>query len=312
MFHSGNYRTKGSVIDSAMKKFEKIGSGGYGTVYKVCMYDTLVAIKILHAVSAIAKKNAQCMRAFDTEVTILGKIQHPNLVRLIGACKERLAIVYEFLPNGTLDEKILFRRATFTWRERVKVAFSICDALIFLHSRSEPVAHGDLKPSNILFDASHNVKLGDFGISRILKNTSHSGTKMHVTGGKRVGTRQYTDPEFLMTGQLTSQSDTFAFGVILIQLVTGRFAGIIQSVKSQLSDSGFWKDDDQKNALKKTKVIDETLQISDSEILEVIEMLKIGLDCCNEKRKDRPSLVDIVFPKLKMLNEKTGQCKVPV
>jgi serine/threonine protein kinase len=163
-------------------------------------------------------------------------VRHPNLVTLIGTCSEASGLVYEFLPNGSLEDRLACENGTppLTWQVRTRIIGEICAALIFLHSnKPHPIIHGDLKPANILLDANLVSKLCDFGISCLL-NKSSASTSLYQTTNPR-GTFAYMDPEFLTTGELTSRSDIYSFGIVILQLVTGKQAlGIGRAVEDAL------------------------------------------------------------------------------
>ncbi|KAJ4752194.1 hypothetical protein LUZ62_086599 [Rhynchospora pubera] len=190
-----------------------LGEGTYGNVYKAVIDNTEVAIKIL-------KPNTwQGVPEFEQEIATLGKIRHPNVVTLIGACREEHALVYKYLPNGNL-QKLLKSEETnkeaLSWSERTKIAASICSTLAFLHNtKPNPIVHADLKPENILFDSDNVCKLGDFGISRFLKDTTETGTVMHETKLFK-GSSGYRDPEYEKTRILTCKSDVYAFGIVML------------------------------------------------------------------------------------------------
>ncbi|XP_078148445.1 U-box domain-containing protein 33-like isoform X2 [Carex rostrata] len=143
----------------------KIGEGGYGSVYKGLLHGSTVAIKILNPWGMQGKEE------FFKEMSVLSKLRHPNLVTLIGACPETWALVYEFLPNGSLEDRLSCKgdAPPLTWQARTRIAAEVCSALIFLHSTDEPVSliHGDLKPSNILLDSNFVSRLGDFGFPQV-------------------------------------------------------------------------------------------------------------------------------------------------
>ncbi|KAG1361326.1 hypothetical protein COCNU_09G007890 [Cocos nucifera] len=225
----------------------KIGEGGYGNVYKGFLRHTTVAIKLLNP------QSTQGRSEFHQEVDVLSRVRHPHLVTLIGACPEVWALIYEFLPNGSLEDRLACRNNTppLCWQTRTRIASEIRSALIFLHSnRPQSVVHGDLKPANILLDANFTSKLGDFGICRFLVQSNTSTEPSIHTNPK--GTFAYMDPEFLTSGELTPQSDVYSFGVIILRLLTGKPAfGIISKAK---------------------------------------QLAQLGLKCCEVKRKRRPHL----------------------
>ncbi|KAG2583558.1 hypothetical protein PVAP13_6KG216500 [Panicum virgatum] len=195
-----------------------IGRGGFGSVYKGFLRSTTVAIKILNTESLHAQSQ------FQQEVAILSRVRHPNLVTLIGACPEASALVYEFLPNESLEDRLncLDNTLPLTWQVRIRIIREVCSALIFLHKhKPHPVVHGDLKSGNILLDANLRSKVSDFGISHILLESSVTGSDAHFTS-QPMGTPAYMDPEFFGTGELTPQSDTYSFGVTILRLLTGR------------------------------------------------------------------------------------------
>lgn len=149
------------------------------------------------------------------QVNVLSRLRHPNLVTLIGVCPEIGALIYEYLPNGSLEDHLSCRNNTppLSWQTRIRIATDLCSVLIFLHTINPSVVHGNLKPSNILLDANFACKLSDFGICRALSLRENSSN--------RADTSPYLDPEFLTTGGLSPKSDIYSFGIILVQLLTG-------------------------------------------------------------------------------------------
>ncbi|KAG2720349.1 hypothetical protein I3760_02G031600 [Carya illinoinensis] len=183
---------------------QKIGQGGYGNIYIGCLH-TEVAIKMLHS------QGSEGSKEFQMEVGVLGQLRHPNLVKLIGSCPEAFALIYEYLPNGNLEDRLKCKDK------------KLCSVLVYLHSSTRPhtIVHGDLKPANILLDSNFVCKLSDFGICR--------------------GTLPYLDPEFLQSGILTVKSDVYSFGIILLQLLTGKSPPyfIVDEVNSSLLAGNF-------------------------------------------------------------------------
>ncbi|XP_042442040.1 U-box domain-containing protein 33-like [Zingiber officinale] len=263
-----------SELEQAADNFHlssKIGEGGYGCVYKGFLRHTKVAIKRLHP------EGMQGKSEFQREIEVLSKVRHPNLVTLIGACPEAWTLVYEFLPNGSLEDRLTCADNTppLTWQARVRIASEICLALIFLHScKPLGVVHGDLKPANILLDANLVSKLGDFGICRLLDQSINSTTLFHCTHQPK-GTFAYMDPELLSYGEITTKSDIYSFGVILLRLLTGRPAfGISKVVQDAL---------DKKSS---HEIFDRSA--GDWPYVQAKKLVKLGLKCCEMNRKNRP------------------------
>ncbi|XP_037466832.1 U-box domain-containing protein 33-like [Triticum dicoccoides] len=204
-----------SELRQATRNFSddaKVGDG----VYRGVLRNTTVAIKMLHSHSS---------SQFQQEVGVVSRVRHPNLVTLMGCCPEASALVFEFLPNGSLEDRLARRDGTppLAWQARTRIIGEVCSALVFLHSCEPcPVIHGDLNAANILLDANLVSKLGDYGASRLPTMTDP-------------GSSPYTDPELLITGQLTAGSDVYSFGVVVLRLVTGQPAlGIARKVEEAL------------------------------------------------------------------------------
>lgn len=218
-------------------------------------------------------------------------MRHPNLVTLIGACREALGLVYEYLPNGSLEDRLACTNDTppLTWQVRTRIICEMCSALIFLHSnRPHPVVHGDLKPGNILLDANLVSKLGDFGICRLLMSQSTTTTTMPVATTKLhrtttpKGTFAYMDPEFLSTGELTPRSDVYSLGIIILRLLTGRPPKSIAEVVEDALERG------QLHA-----VLDAAA--GDWPFVQTNQLAHIGLRCAEMSRRRRPDLAGEVW-----------------
>ncbi|KAJ3689331.1 hypothetical protein LUZ61_018495 [Rhynchospora tenuis] len=266
-----------SEIAEATRKFDPshvIGEGGFGAVYKGFLRHTTVAMKILN------RDSIQGDPQFYQEIEILTRIRHPHLVTLIGACLEARVLVYEYLPLGSLDKHLTCkdRNKSLTWQTRVRIAHEICSALIFLHSSN--VVHGDLKPENVLLDSNFVVKLSDLGICRQVKTTNTTSTPYHLTEQPK-GTFPYMDPEYLASGELTHFYDVFSFGIVLLQLVTGKEA---KKLKSEIEDA--------KERGQLDKMVDQS---AGWPLEQARRMIQIGLQCSDPSRRNRPDLVKHVW-----------------
>ncbi|MCL7049571.1 hypothetical protein MKW94_028037, partial [Papaver nudicaule] len=195
-----------------------IGEGGFGTVYKAQLPDGPVV-----AVKRARKENLSSLQAeFSSEVELLSKIEHRNLVRLLGYVdkgNERI-IITEFVPNGTLREHLDGQRGKILdFYQRLEISIDVAHALAYLHLYAEdPIIHRDVKSSNILLTDNLRAKVADFGFARAGPTDverTHISTKVKGTAG-------YLDPEYLRTYQLTTKSDVFSFGILLIEILTGR------------------------------------------------------------------------------------------
>ncbi|XP_073309245.1 U-box domain-containing protein 33-like isoform X1 [Primulina huaijiensis] len=282
-----------SEIEEATDYFNqmtKIGEGGYGCIYKGKLRNTQVAIKMLHPDSL------QGPLEFEQEVNILSKLRHPNIVTLIGACPETWALIYEYLPNGSLEDRLNCKNNTppLKWQTRIRIATELCSALIFLHScRPRGVIHGDLKPANILLDANFVSKLGDFGICRILPREELSGNNTLFCRTDPKGTLVYMDPEFLATGEITSKSDVYSFGIILLRLLTGRPGlGIVKEVQYAL---------DQENL---NNLLDSTA--GDWPFVQAKQLAHLAISCADMNRKGRPDLYTEVWRVLEPMTVSSG------
>ncbi|KAJ7962401.1 putative U-box domain-containing protein kinase family protein [Quillaja saponaria] len=257
-----------SEIEEATNNFHpslQIGEGGYGSIYRGTLCHTEVAIKILNS------NSLQGPSEFQMEVDVLSKLRHPNLITLIGACPESWTLVYEYLPNGSLEDRLTCRdnASPLSWQARIGIAAELCSVLIFLHScKPYSIVHCDLKPANVLLDENFVSKLSDFGICRVLSRheSSRNNTTLFCRTGPK-GTFTYMDPEFLATGELTPKSDVYSFGIILLRLLTGRPAlGITKEVQYAL-DSG-----------KLTSLLDPLA--GDWPFVQAEQLARLALRCC--------------------------------
>ncbi|PSR94918.1 Serine/threonine-protein kinase [Actinidia chinensis var. chinensis] len=211
-------------LAAATKNFRQeclVGEGGFGRVYKGQLEKTGQVV----AVKQLDRNGLQGNREFLVEVLMLSLLHHQNLVNLIGYCADgdQRLLVYEYMPMGSLEDHLLdlpTGQAPLDWFTRMKIALGAAKGLEYLHDKANPpVIYRDLKSSNILLDNEFNAKLSDFGLAKL----GPVGDKIHVSS-RVMGTYGYCAPEYQRTGQLTVKSDVYTFGVVLLELITGRRA----------------------------------------------------------------------------------------
>ncbi|KAH7280030.1 hypothetical protein KP509_37G049200 [Ceratopteris richardii] len=177
---------------------------------------------MLVAVKKLNKDSLQGDKEWLAELKYLGALRHPNVVKLFGYCCEgdHRLLVYEFFPRGSLENHLFGRSGhTLPWNTRLKIAVDAAKGLTFLHNAKIPVIYRDFKSSNILLDSEFNAKLSDFGLAK----DGPTGDKTHVTT-QVLGTYGYAAPEYVATGKLTPKSDVYGFGVVLLEILTGKRA----------------------------------------------------------------------------------------
>ncbi|KAH0451400.1 hypothetical protein IEQ34_018699 [Dendrobium chrysotoxum] len=282
-------------IKSATSSFSdtlKIGMGAIGSVYKGTFHHTVAAVKVLHSNEAHGNKQ------FKQELDILGRIRHPHLLLLIGACPDKGCLVYEFMENGSLDDRLQCKDNTppLPWYDRFRIAWEISSALAFLHNtKPEPIIHRDLKPANILLDCNFVCKIGDVGLSTLLPTVNFSISTIYKDTAP-VGTICYIDPEYQRTGQVSPKSDIYALGMVIMQLITGKPPiGLAHIVESALEGGNLWDILDSKAGEWPEK--------------ETHELARLGLNCAEIRRKDRPNLEDQVLPVLERLRNRADEGK---
>lgn len=265
----------------------KLGEGGFGAVYKGTLPDgEQIAVK------RMSKSSTQGLEELRNELALVAKLKHKNLVSLIGVCleqQERL-LVYEFLPNRSLD-LILFakdsaKREQLDWAKRHKIIEGIARGLQYLHEDSQlKVVHRDLKASNILLDMNSVPKISDFGLAKIFGRDQTQGVTNRV-----VGTHGYMAPEYMMRGNYSVKSDAFSFGVMVLEIVTGRKNNDDSSGKSEDLLTTVWEHSTTSIVL---EVVDPCMNGSFLE-KEVLRCVQIGLLCVQENPVDRPTMSTVV------------------
>ncbi|PRQ56769.1 putative protein kinase RLK-Pelle-L-LEC family [Rosa chinensis] len=193
---------------------EKLGEGGFGGVYKGFIKDMNSYV----AVKKISRGSKQGLKEYAAEVSIISRLRHRNLVQLIGWCHEKkLLLVYEFMPNGSLDSHLFKEKTLLTWEVRYKIAHGLASGLLYLHQEWEQcVLHRDIKSSNVMLDSNFNAKLGDFGLARLVDHGKLSQTTIVA------GTMGYMAMEYVTTGKASKESDVYSFGVVALEIACGR------------------------------------------------------------------------------------------
>ncbi|GLT76239.1 hypothetical protein SLA2020_479100 [Shorea laevis] len=194
---------------------DKLGQGGFGGVYRGFLTDSNSFV----AVKRVSKGSKQGIKEYASEVKIISRLRHKNLVQLIGWCHEKgeLLLVYEFMPNTSLDSHLFTEESLLIWEMRYKVAQGLASALLYLHEEwEECVVHRDIKSSNVMLDSNFNAKLGDFGLARLVDHLKGSQTTVLA------GTMGYMAPECMTTGKASKESDVYSFGIVALEIACGR------------------------------------------------------------------------------------------
>ncbi|XP_031129802.1 U-box domain-containing protein 52-like [Ipomoea triloba] len=274
-------------IESAtdyFSKSRKIGEGGYGPVYKCYLDHTPVAVKVLRPDAAHGRQQ------FQQEIEVLSCIRHPNMVLLLGACPEYGCLVYEYMSNGSLEDRLLQRGNTqpLSWQQRFRIAAEIGTGLLFLHqNKPEPLVHRDLKPANILLDRNFVSKISDVGLARLVPpSVADNVTQYRMTS--TAGTFCYIDPEYQQTGMLGVKSDVYSLGIIYLQVLTAKSpVGLTHHVEKSIEKGLF------------SQMLDPA--VHDWPVEDAMKLAKLSLKCSELRRRDRPDLGNVVLPELNRL-----------
>ncbi|XXG87045.1 hypothetical protein AAC387_Pa11g1831 [Persea americana] len=262
----------------------ELGSGGYGKVYRgILPTGQLLAIK------RAQQGSMQGGLEFKTEIELLSRVHHKNLVSLLGFCFEQgeQMLVYEFIPNGSLKESLTGKSGVrLDWKRRLRVALGSARGLAYLHElASPPIVHRDIKSNNILIDDRLNAKVADFGLSKPMGDSE----KGHVTTQVK-GTMGYLDPEYYMTQQLTEKSDVYSFGVLMLEIITarrpierGRY--IVREVRMAM--------DKTKDLYGLHELLDPAIGLATS-LGGLERFVDLAMSCVEESGVDRPTMGQVV------------------
>lgn len=263
----------------------KLGEGGFGGVYKGLLEKNN---KLEVAVKRVSKGSRQGKKEYISEVRIISKLRHRNLVQLLGWCHEKseLLLVYEYMPNGSLDYHLFGKGVMLTWSVRYKIALGIASSLLYLHEEWEQcVVHRDIKSSNVMLDANFNAKLGDFGLARLVDHELGSQTTVLA------GTMGYLAPECVTTGKSSKESDVYSFGVVALEITCGR-----RSIESN-------------EEAKKIRLVEWVWELyGKGELFEGVDrglnlefderkmecLMVVGLWCCHPDFTMRPSIRQVI------------------
>ncbi|KAH7662010.1 Non-specific serine/threonine protein kinase protein [Dioscorea alata] len=268
-----------SLVLEATNNFapeNKLGQGGFGPVYKGKLEDGLEI-----AVKRLSRNSLQGIDEFKNEALLITKLQHRNLVRLLGCCMdmdERM-LIYEYMANKSLDSLLFGREKTINidWQTRYQIILGVARGLLYLHQESRvTIIHRDLKAGNVLLDETMNPKISDFGMAR-----TFCGDDTTTKTRKVVGTYGYMAPEYAMDGIFSVKSDVFSFGVLVLEIVSG------QKINGE--------------------AIDPLLSNSSYSLDQVIRCIQMGLLCVQSNPKDRPTMSSVVF----MLSTENGRLPKP-
>ncbi|KAG8366448.1 hypothetical protein BUALT_Bualt17G0080800 [Buddleja alternifolia] len=289
MFSNIGTRLTYDTIVRATENFNRrncIGNGGFGSTYRAD-----VAVGKTVAVKRLTAERHQGAPQFHAEVSILGRIRHPNLITLLGyyISQAEMFLIYNYLPGGNLDRFIRDRaRRPFNWTILHKIALHIASALSYLHDQCNPrVLHRDIKPSNILLDNECNAYLSDFGLSKILASSeTHATTRV-------AGTYGYIAPEYALTGRVSDKADVYSYGVVLLELMSDKRA----------LDPSFYSHEDGFNIVSWACMLMKQGQVKDVFVAslwdagpqdKLVKFLDVAIACTVDSLSRRPTMKQVV------------------
>ncbi|XP_022929212.1 L-type lectin-domain containing receptor kinase IX.1-like [Cucurbita moschata] len=274
-------------LTQATRNFDeagKLGEGGFGGVYKGLLTESNIEI----AVKRVSRGSKQGKKEYISEVKIISRLRHRNLVQLFGWCHEKgeFLLVYEFMPNGSLDTHLFRGKTMLSWSIRNKIALGLASALLYLHEEWEQcVVHRDIKSSNVMLDSSFNAKLGDFGLARFVDHELGSQTTVLA------GTMGYLAPECVTDGKASKESDVYSFGVVALEIACGRRPVESRAGPDQVRlVEWVWEMYGRGQGL---ETVDKRLGMEfDEQQMEAL--IVVGLWCCHPDFKFRPSIRQVI------------------
>ncbi|XP_054778294.1 L-type lectin-domain containing receptor kinase IX.1-like [Prosopis cineraria] len=270
-------------------KAQKLGHGASGDVYKGFLkdLDSDVAIK------RISRSSRHGIKEYTAEVKIISQLRHRNLVPLIGWCHEKkdLLLIYKFMPNGSLDSHLHHRNSFLTWKMTYDISLALAWALLYLHEEwDQCVLHRDFKASNIMLDSNFNAKLGDFGLARLVDHKKGSQTTVIA------GTRGYIAPEYFITSKATKQTDIYSFGVVLLEIASGRKLIDLSNEAETTIVDWVW----QLNGLGKMLEVADLKLSGTFDEYQMERLVVVGMWCAHPDQSCRPSSITQVIQVLKL------------
>ncbi|OAY66124.1 Receptor protein kinase TMK1 [Ananas comosus] len=269
-----------------------LGRGGFGTVYKGGLDDgTKIAVKRMEGSSATGPKG---LSEFTSEISVLTRLRHRHLVSLLGYCldgSERI-LVYEYMPRGTLSQHLFNWKSEglnpLDWKRRLSIGLDVARGVEYLHSlANQSFIHRDLKPSNILLGDDMKAKVADFGLVK------HAPDGKYSVETRLAGTFGYLAPEYAVTGRVTTKADVFSFGVILMELITGRKA-LDNSQSEENVHLVTWFRRMHINKATFEEVIDPTIDLDDETLKSVLTVAELACHCCSREPQQRPDMGQVV------------------
>jgi serine/threonine protein kinase len=260
-----------------------LGEGAFGRVYKGLLSESNIEV----AVKKVSEESKQGKKEYISEVKIISRLRHKNLVQLIGWCHEQreLLLVYEYMPNGSLDSHLFGAEISLTWSVRFKIAHGLASALLYLHEDCEQyVVHRDIKSSNIMLDSNFNTKLGDFGLARLVEH------ELSFKATDVAGTYGYLAPECFTTLKSSKESDVYSFGVVSLEIACGRKPIETQS-ETKVSLVEWVRDLNGKGQL--FEAVDKGLSTEFDE-RQMKCLMVVGLLCCQLDPTNRPSIREVL------------------